>query len=205
MKTSWFDFAKQLTLPSSLAGEIWQQIEQYHSEPHRAYHNLTHLSSMFGVLPQLVEGDIPTAVSLAVWFHDIIYDPKSGTNEEDSAKMLQMWLGDKVNAALVDEAVRLILLTKGHQLSNDEDQNGRFLLDADLSILGRDWEAYQAYAAAIRSEYAHVPDEYYRQGRAAVLNHFLGMASIYLTEYGREHWEAQARENISNELAQIML
>lgn len=204
MKSNWLDFAQRIEVPAHLAEEVWHKIEQNHSEPHRAYHNLAHLETMFRALPQLTgKQELPTAVSLAVWFHDIIYDPKSQNNEGDSATLMVDRLEALVDKEVLQEAERLILLTKSHQLDDEKDDNGRILLDADLSILGAELARYRAYAQAIRYEFSHVPDELYIPGRTAVLNHFLGMAQIYLTEYGREHWEAQARQNLTWEIEDL--
>jgi|688.fasta_scaffold1467537_1 predicted metal-dependent HD superfamily phosphohydrolase len=44
---------------------------------------------------------------------------------------------------------------------NDYKEIGSYFLDADLSILGEDREVYESYAARIRQEYKHVPNEVY--------------------------------------------
>ena len=203
MKNRWLDFACGIGLTINHSGAVWLVIFQNHNEPHRGYHNLSHLEAMFAVVPQLGNGDLPTAVSLAIWFHDIIYNPTSPTNEGDSAKLMVELLGGQVDGLLLEEAERLILLTKTHQLDDVGDSNGRILLDADLSILGSEPVTYQKYAQAIRQEYRHVPDELYQQGRTAVLNHFLGLGTIYLTEYGRLQWEESARKNLAWELSHL--
>jgi predicted metal-dependent HD superfamily phosphohydrolase len=51
-----------------------------------------------------------------------------------------------------------------------------------------------------RKEYAHVPDFFFRRGRAKILNQFLARPAIYSTPYFRKRFEAQARANIERTL-----
>ena len=73
------------------------------------------------------------------------------------------------------------------------DPDGAVLCDADLAILAADVDRYQRYVAAVRAEYAHVPEGLFRQGRATVLRALEAMPRLYRTEAGRERWEAAAR------------
>jgi predicted metal-dependent HD superfamily phosphohydrolase len=66
-----------------------------YSESTRAYHNLSHLEEC------LIEFDRvgsnlsdPSAVEAALWFHDVVYDPRSTTNEEDSAAAAAVCLAE---------------------------------------------------------------------------------------------------------------
>ncbi len=70
-----------------------EKILQLYSEPHRAYHNMTHVQDVIASLDFLKDGvNAPTAeeeaiLILAAFFHDVIYNPKSSTNEKDSADL----------------------------------------------------------------------------------------------------------------------
>ncbi|CCA57354.1 hypothetical protein SVEN_4068, partial [Streptomyces venezuelae ATCC 10712] len=70
------------------------------------------------------------------------------------------------------EVARLVRLTTSHDPAPG-DLNGETLCDADLAILATAPDTYQGYAAAVREEYAFVPDDAFREGRAAVLRHLL--------------------------------
>jgi predicted metal-dependent HD superfamily phosphohydrolase len=74
------------------------------------------------------------------------------------------------------------------------------LCDADLAILASDDDRYAEYAAAIRREYAHVPEDAFRAGRQQVLRALLELPSIYRLPPLRDAWEAKARANLENEL-----
>ncbi len=91
-----------------------------------------------------------------------------------------------------------ILATKDHEVSNHPDLN--FLIDADLAILGRDWDDYYDYTQKIRKEYRIYPDFLYRKGRKNVLQQFLKMESIFKTKHFSIKYEEKAKNNLHREL-----
>lgn len=179
---------------------LWSEIEKRYSEKGRHYHNLLHLENMFKELEN-VKSRISnfTTVSFSVFYHDIVYNATSKSNEEKSALFAETRLPDlNLNKKYIKTVSIQILATKFHQKSEDEDTN--YLLDADLSILGKDPESYLAYTQMIRKEYSIYPDLLYKPGRKKILKHFLELNSIFKTEYFKEKYEAQARQNISTEI-----
>ncbi|MEV4898666.1 metal-dependent phosphohydrolase [Nonomuraea sp. NPDC055795] len=173
------------------------------SEPHRHYHTLTHLRAVLAAVDDLADlaGD-PVAVRLAAWFHDAVYDGRPGWDEERSAQLAQRRLpACGVPAERVAEVARLVRLTAAHDTLQDGDANGAVLCDADLAVLGR--PGYEVYAADIRREYAHVPDELFAAGRSAVLARLLAVPHLYRTERARALWQERARHNMSAELAAL--
>jgi predicted metal-dependent HD superfamily phosphohydrolase len=52
----------------------------------------------------------------------------------------------------------------------------------------------------VRREYAHVADDDFRAGRAAVLGDLLAKPHLFHTAHGRAAWEAPARANVTREL-----
>jgi len=80
------------------------------------------------------------------------------------------------------------------------DRIGALMVSIDLSILGADPADYDAYAAAVRREYAHVPEEAFRAGRARVMKHFLAAEAIYADPAFAARLETQARANIEREI-----
>jgi predicted metal-dependent HD superfamily phosphohydrolase len=83
------------------------------------------------------------------------------------------------------------------------DAEGAVLSDADLAILAAPQARYDEYAAAVRAEYAHVPDDAFRAGRAAVLRDLAAKEHLFHTAHARGHWEAPARANLASELARL--
>jgi predicted metal-dependent HD superfamily phosphohydrolase len=171
------------------------------SQPHRRYHTTDHLAAVLAVIDRYAHlvGD-PDAVRLAGWFHDAVYDPRAGDNEERSARLAQTRLpAAGVPAGRVAETARLVRLTAGHQVA-DDDRAGALLADADLAVLAGGEGDYDRYVAAVRREYAHVPDDAFRAGRAAVLESLLGLPALYRIVPVRSEWEVRARANLNREL-----
>ncbi|MEU4268757.1 hypothetical protein [Streptomyces sp. NPDC026092] len=172
------------------------------SEPQRRYHTVDHLRAVLDRIDELphVGGDVEL-VRLAAWFHDAVYRPDRSENEERSATLAEKALTEAgLDAHEVAEVARLVRVTVTHDPA-EGDANGEILCDADLAILATDEGTYGGYVRAVREEYAFVPDDAFRQGRAAVLRQLLALPRLFRTEYGATHWEARARRNVEGELA----
>jgi predicted metal-dependent HD superfamily phosphohydrolase len=173
------------------------------SEPQRHYHTVAHLSAVLDVVESHAHlAPHPERVRLAAWMHDAVYDPRAlgDANERDSAEFAEGLLATLgVPAETAAEVARRGGLTAGHATEAD-DPDGELLCDADLAILASDDQAYASYTAAIRREYAHVPEEAFRDGRAQVLKALLELPSIYRLDPLRAAWEQKARANLSREL-----
>lgn len=187
-------------MPKTSATAALDELIRAYSEPGRHYHNLDHIAALLELLDRH-GNDLRTrdAVELAIFFHDAVYVPTRPDNEAASAalaraRLTQLGVGD----ALVSEVEHLILATRhGASLADaDSDPDLALLLDLDLSVLGAERAAYAAYARAIRSEYAIVPDDLYRPGRRRVLAEFLARPRIYATPRLRDLWEVTARSNL---------
>ncbi|MFJ9181024.1 hypothetical protein [Streptomyces sp. NPDC102360] len=171
------------------------------SEPQRRYHTVDHLTAVLDHIDVLEEhADDAGLVRLAAWFHDAVYRPDRSENEERSAVLAERALAEAgLPDAQVAEVARLVRLTVTHDPAED-DANGEALCDADLAILAAPAPAYAAYTKAVREEYAFVPDEAFRDGRAGVLRQLLDLPRLFRTPHGRSHWESAARENLTAEL-----
>jgi predicted metal-dependent HD superfamily phosphohydrolase len=196
----------QKIIPASEAtarasAETFSLLRQLYSEPHRAYHNLSHVESLLALADSFqAHFANSAAVRFAIWFHDAIYNPHSNENEQRSAELAV----EKLPQLMVDEntigAVReMILATRAHQTDNNSNDLKLFL-DLDLSILGAVPEIYQSYSTAIRQEYSWVPGFLYRRKRKQILTSFLQRPMIYYSDLLREKFEVQARINLKNEL-----
>ncbi|MGC4817991.1 HD domain-containing protein [Micromonospora sp. DT63] len=175
-------------------------------EPHRQYHTVAHLSAVLDVVDRhAASADRPDLVRLAAWCHDAVYDPRApgDTNERDSAALAgHLLTGLGVPAPAVAEVRRLVLLTAGHAVGPG-DPDGALLCDADLAVLAGPPAAYDSYAAAIRREYAHVPDPAFRTGRATVLTGLLALPALFRLPPLADRWEQPARDNLRRELAAL--
>lgn len=132
-----------------------------------------------------------------------MYLPDRSENEERSARLAERALAELgVDPDRTAEVARLVRLTVSHDPA-DHDTDGAVLCDADLAILASPPAAYAAYTAAVREEYAFVPDDAFRVGRAAVLRQLLDLPRLFRTPYGERVWAAPARRNMEDELASL--
>ena len=179
-----------------------EELERRWAEPHRHHHDAEHLAEVLTALDVLAAGgehfgDGP--VRTAAWFHDAVYDPRALDNEERSAQLALELLPESEQPV---EVARLVRATRTHEPA-DADLNAAALCDADLSVLASGRERYRRYAAEVRREYAHVPDDEFRTGRATILEGFLRRSQLFTTPTGRRLWESAARANLENELASL--
>ncbi|MGY2892597.1 HD domain-containing protein [Deinococcus sp. UYEF24] len=150
----------------------------FYQEPHRAYHTLAHVQAMLDALE--TRNVLTPALTLAVWGHDLIYDPQRHDNEAQSAERFGDWLEIQgVGPASVAEMRRLILETD-HR-APPTDRTAALLVDADLSVFGADEAGFWRYEQAIRQEYGWVDWPTYRAGRLGVLEQFLSRSSVFST------------------------
>ena len=192
-----------ITNDTALTERFWQEVTTEYNKPDRHYHNLTHLNHLVNELATIKDNinDWPVLV-FSVAFHDIVYNVLQKDNEEKSADIAveRLSLLQPDNEA-IEKCREQILATKNHAISKCSDTN--YFTDADLSILGQDYDTYKKYTRQIRKEYRIYPDFLYRPGRRKVLKHFLEMPAIFKTNYFSEKYEQQARENMLKELKEL--
>ena len=185
------------------ATEAYGRLRAHYAERHRAYHTFDHIRSCLELLDTIKpELQNPRTMELALWYHDVIYDPRADDNEEQSAQMAIRELAELGETEQCQQEVaRMIRVTK--HPSEPQTPDDCFLLDIDLSILGADPEAFDEYERQIRFEYQWVPEEVYREKRAEVLRLFLGQSAIYRTSPFHQAREKQARKNIQKALVSL--
>ena len=206
LKQRWFELLASFDVDKNIIETFWEEIVQYYSESHRAYHNLHHLYDLFKKFERHQESitDLK-AVELAIWYHDIIYDPMSQHNEEKSAIFSAKRLKNLgFNTSLKEKVFKLIRSTKSHDPEGWEKEpdkrDNEFLLDLDLSILGSKSEEYEKYTSQIRREYNIVPSFLYFSGRKKILKNFLVKDRIFKTDLFFKKYEKKARTNIKEEI-----
>lgn len=177
--------------------EAFDALLAHYNEPHRAYHSLEHIRHCLALFDEVkAELDDPDAIELALWFHDVIYDPKAGDNEAQSAlwaKACLAKLGEE--EALGDKVAALVQLTAHPAAAQSPDEG--LLLDIDLAILGAAPAAFERYEQQIRQEYRHVPSLLYKVGRSKVLKSIARAPRLYHSEVFYQRFEKQARANLA--------
>lgn len=176
-----------------------------HREPHRRYHAVRHVTWVVRHVHELADEVAVTdvdAVIAAAFFHDAVYDPQAGDNEECSARLAERVLGELGWPADRCRAVgAMVRATAAH--ADPADADTAVLLDADLAVLGAEPAAYQAYVTGVRAEYAHVDAAAWRVGRGQVLRDLLAHQPLFATVPAQQRWAARAAANMTAELASL--
>jgi predicted metal-dependent HD superfamily phosphohydrolase len=202
-----------LGLGSSPHGtQVRDRLLAAYAEPHRRYHDQRHLAEVLTAIDRLATPEASGAelgvVQLAAWFHDAVYDPRApaGDNEEASARLAEQLLPELgVAPDLVARVAALVRGTATHTGAADpaDERYAALLDDADLAILASAPDRYADYAAAVRAEYAQVPDPAFRAGRREILLGLLDRPRIYRTPAAYDAWESRARTQVSAEVERL--
>lgn len=182
-----------------LSDEMGMELVERMSEPHRHYHTVAHVMNIIHLARNvaLERSEMGIDLFTVAWLHDIIYDPKSSTNEEDSADYAMRVLKD--SNVDRERIAKMIMDTKSH---NPSFWPSMVFSDLDMAIVGAIPAIYDAYARDIRREYDFVPDAVYREKRIEILTKF-DQSKIFLTT-DFEPMEPYAHANIKREIAQLV-
>ncbi|RXR27387.1 DUF4031 domain-containing protein [Oerskovia turbata] len=206
----------------------WHEPHRAYHGPAHLVHVLDSLAVLEGRSPGVPSPGEPAPsgrslrAQLALWFHDAVHEGVAGQDEEASATLAVARLSPLVPGPTtsltedrspapgrvhlthddVAEVARLVRLTATHDPDPD-DAAGALVSDADLAVLGSAPDRYARYVRQVRAEYAHVPDEQFVAGRAAVLEQLLALPSLFRTPLGRDRWQERAEHNLRTELASL--
>src|SRR5437867_39000 len=122
----------------------YERLTAAYAEPRRYYHNQQHIADCLTEFDQARHLALQSAaVEFALWFHDAVYDPKAGDNEEQSAAMASLCL-ETGGASRLDATVcDLVMATKSHRTEAGPD--AALMIDVDLSILGQGEQRFAEY------------------------------------------------------------
>jgi predicted metal-dependent HD superfamily phosphohydrolase len=139
---------------------------------------------------------------MAIWFHDVIYEPGQGYNEDKSAKWASMFSRIVGMSDIFSKRVQYLILATKHD-KIPEEMDAKYIIDIDLSIFGQLGDIFLQYEEGIRKEYCAYDDEYYKQRRAPLLQDFLKRDFIYLTDIFQEKYEKSARKNLKYSIERL--
>ncbi|MFB2577679.1 metal-dependent hydrolase [Acinetobacter sp. c2-A9] len=182
--------------------DLFQDIMLRYQEPWRAYHTLQHLAECFDFWQQLqAEFHSPKIVALALFYHDIVYDPRSNMNEEYSSQYAVQKLAKiNLNCEEIEIIRQFIFATKTHQnpfaSHHPYYQDLNYLLDIDLAILASTAERFSEYEQQIRQEYQWVEINIYQQKRHDVLYGFYQQRHLFKTEFFQNNFQVKAKDNL---------
>ncbi|MBO8214514.1 metal-dependent hydrolase [Acinetobacter nosocomialis] len=175
--------------------KIYDELIAAYSEKQRAYHTVQHLYECLS-LYELVRSELndPYSVALALWFHDVVYEPQALDNELKSAELFEQLMAQDLSFSTLEKIKRWILATQKHALTDEIDL--QFLLDIDLAILAATPERFIQYERQIQREYCWVDPEVYSIKRKQVLIHFYQSEPLYQTAYFQKNFELNAKDNL---------
>lgn len=186
------------------------------TQPHRTYHNLNHVNDC---LTELRRYELATnthrfsnIVENAIWYHDIIYNPYNppGENEKQSADAFFDYKGKKLRDSIcvdthewdfVHDVNAAILATANHIVTQSiNDYSTKLMLDIDLSGLGKSEEIFYRNSVNIFHEYYNTPLIDIIKGRLQFLKLLNLRPSFYYTEYFRDLYHTQSKENVEKDI-----
>lgn len=183
--------------------ELFERLRGAYSERHRHHQTLQYLAECLARLVQWREAaEHPHEVALAVWFKDAVYDPLRHDNEGRSARLAF----DSLTAAGVDtevaRRVRDLVVATRHD-SPPATNDGKLVVDIDLSYLAAGSERHAQAECNLRREMGHVTDFIYRRRRIEALKALAARLRIYQSDIVRASLEARARANIAATIARL--
>jgi predicted metal-dependent HD superfamily phosphohydrolase len=173
-----------------------------YAEPHRFYHTARHVSECLAWCDRTRSlATHPDEVEIALFFHDLVYEPAAADNEAASAARFRVLAQDDG----VDEAsaARIANLIEATASRTHQEGDAALVVDMDLSILGAAPSRFAQYERDIRREFASFSDTHYQAGRALFLRSFLDRDRIYTTRIFAALLEAQARANLASALGKL--
>ena len=183
-----------------LPEQVFPGLLAAYAEPQRHYHTLEHIEACLAWLDWTwASAKRPFEVQLALFYHDVVYEPLSPENEARSAELMRRDL----NAAgampdAVERIAQMILATREH--SSDAGDTA-LLMDIDLAILGAPEHVFDRFERDVRAEYAAVPQPLYAQGRAAVLQKLAARTPLYRSELIAGELSDRAKHNLARAIA----
>lgn len=181
------------------AADVFAELARRYAEPHRHYHTPAHINHCLGQLDLVRERlATPDAVEMALWFHDVVYDPRARDNEQQSAELFRRRARDVLPAAFTDDVYRLIMITRHRETPARDDE--RHVVDIDLSCFGLEHDAFKRDSNDVRNEFAHLSDADFIPRQCGFLQSLIDRPAIFATEFFRRRYERRARTNIAGHL-----
>jgi len=155
-------------------------LNNHYSEKHRHYHNANHINNLLNkviVYKDRLSNKEFLQLQVAILFHDVIYDPRSKKNEEESSKLFlktskHLEALDSNDIHIIDD---LILSTKNHEPKNLLE---KIICKLDLSSFSEPFSQILIDEKKIRKEYQFVDWVDYQKGRIDILDKFKNKAII---------------------------
>ncbi len=190
---------------SEVAEAVFYQLEALYGQPWRRYHCFSHIEWCLYYFDECRQyADSPDALELAIWFHDCIYTIGASDNEALSRD----WFLDHSEGYLeesIREFVAMYIMDTYHR-DNPSSEDGKLMVDIDLSNLGAKWDIYIKDSEAVMAELMllePVTERSVKEQVLVFLQNLLDRKYIYHSPHYRTYFETMAQTNIARYSASL--
>ena len=142
---------------------------------------------------------------LAVFFHDIVYQPAATDNELKSSEVAELAMRDLgFGSQIIKDVKSIILQTRNHHSAHPETEDVLLFLDMDLCIIGAEPDVYRQYSMLVAKEFIRLPTQTYKRGRIQFLQNCLNQKRLFHTALFYDQFEDQARKNLKEEIQTLL-
>lgn len=195
-------WTRRVTREGAQAEAVYKALTAFYGEAHRHYHTLRHIEHCLIEFDQAAAlMDDADAVEMALWFHDVIYQPKAADNERRSAEWYRQAAAGSGSAVFQQKVCDLILATTHRRPPTQDD--ARFIVDIDLSSFGLPWERCERDGRRIRAEFAGLDDARYYPNHLRFLRSLRRRPTLFRTEFFQRRYESIARANLDRIIAEL--
>ena len=181
---------------------VVNRLMQRWQEPHRAYHTLTHLSNCLAALDvvkdNLTEDEIDR-ISIALYWHDAVYNPPNQNLEIKSAGVLREDLWDILPPERIGWIQWLIIITAHQTQTPPLTMEEKAICDVDLHELALPWDQFSENSRRIRKEYSCYSDIDFAKGRSDWAKQMLTKPIFHSTRFS----EDVARRNLERHIEEL--
>ena len=204
LRPRWITLFEKLGINPAATAPLYADLVLRYTAPSRFYHDLQHVADVLAASDRLrSEVEDPLALQLAIWFHDAIYHTDGSVdNELLSAEFAVAELEKLGVAADCRQTVHALILDTRHR-EPPQTQDGRVIVDADLSTFAVPPARFDRHSADVRREFSHVPADLYCSSRITILTGMLARDHFYYTKTMCERHEEQARANLKRGIEQL--
>ena len=182
---------------------IHRRLLDGYREPWRHYHTFDHIRHCLTMFDQCRERvDHPDALELAVWFHDVVFEPGNADNEALSAQLYRE-LSDGVHPPETRTLVDRLIMATLHNGGSLVDEDAKYMVDIDLSSFGLPWEAFLRDSENLRREAAGLSDAEFYSKAIGFHDYLQARERFYQTDFFASRFEDRARQNIARYLEHI--
>ena len=206
------DLMATLPLSPMVKGDLVRRM----AEPHRHYHGLGHLDTLWRrhlllrSETDFMDERSHVLVACAIAFHDAVFELKADDNETRSA---ELWLSVSETGQLLSSDDRLwvantIIATADHgnarlDLRDPRQQCQQWVLDLDLSRLGEIAETFDENVALLHAEALPCRDANWNASLLRSLRHFTRLYPLYRSPPIARAFTEQAHQNLERHLARL--